>query len=47
MQSWTATKRQGVTRQRSTKILKHTGNVLKEPTVKICLLILDLKSVRS
>ena len=48
MQGWTATTRHWLTRKRSTKRLKHTGNLFrKEPTVKRCLLILDLKSFRS
>ena len=48
MQGLTATTRHGVTKKRSTK--KITGNrksVQKENTVKQCLLILDLKPLRS
>ena len=38
----------GVTRKRSTKKLNHKENCLEtEPTVKRCLLILDLKPLRS
>ena len=43
MQGWTATKRYGVTRKRSTKWVKRTGNLFKKaPIVKRCLLIVDL-----
>ena len=43
MQGWTATTRLGVTRKRSTtKIKAYRKPVYKEPTVKGCLLILDL-----
>ena len=48
MQGRTATTMYGVTRKKSTK--KTTGyrkSVQKEPTVKICLLIMDLKPLRS
>ena len=45
MQGWAATRRHRVTRKRCKKILKHTRK--KEPTVKTCLLILDLKPFRS
>ena len=47
MQGWTATTRHGVTRKRNTKKLKHRKSVQKEPTVQICLLIIDLKPFRS
>ena len=48
LQDWTATTRDGVTRKRSKKILKHTGNLLrKNLQLKRCLLILDLKPFRS
>ena len=48
MQGWTATSRHGVTKKRSTKRLKHTENLLrKNHAVKWCLLILDLKPLRS
>ena len=30
MQDWTATTRHGVKRQRTTKILKHTGNLVRK-----------------
>ena len=43
MQGLTATTRYGVTRKRSTKRLKHTGNLF---TVNRCQLILDLKPFR-
>ena len=39
--------RHGVTRKRNAKILKPTGNLLKEPRVRRCLLILGLKPLRS
>ena len=42
MQGWTATTRHGVTRKEAQK-----RSVSKEPTVKTCLLILDLKPLRS
>ena len=46
MLGWTTTKRYGVTRKRSTKIFKHTGNLYKEePTIKSDLLILDLQPI--
>ena len=46
MQGWAATTRYGVTRRR-TKILKQTRKLLqKEPIVKRCLLIVELKSCR-
>ena len=45
MQGWTATERHGVTRQKSTKRLKHPGNLFRKNVQLIgCLLILDLKS---
>ena len=42
MQGWTVATRLGVTGKRSTKRLKHTGNIYKDPRVNSCLLILDL-----
>ena len=48
MQGWTAAMRHGVTRKRSTKkIAAYRKSVYKEPTVKRCLLILDVKPLRS
>ena len=48
MQGRTATTRHGVTRKKSTKkITGYRKSVQKEPAVKICLLILDLKPLRS
>ena len=47
MQSGTVTTRHGVTKKRSTKRLKHAGNLFRKPTVKRCLSILDLKPLRS
>ena len=47
MQGWTAIPRHGVTRKRSTKRLRYTGNVFREPTVNRCLLILDLKAIKA
>ena len=47
LQGWTVTKRHRVTTKRSTKRLKQTKICLKKPTVKMYLLILDLKSLRS
>ena len=38
-------KKGGVTRKRSTKKLKHTGNLFRENPVTRCLLILDLKAI--
>ena len=43
----TATARDGVKRKRSTRTLKHTGNLFRRSRVKRCLLILDLKLFRS
>ena len=42
MQGWTATTRHGVTRKRSTKRLKHTGNLSRKN-----LQLIDLKPFRS
>ena len=47
LQGWAATTSHIVTRKRSIKRLKHTGNVYKWPRVKRCLLLLDLKPFRS
>ena len=47
MQGWTAPTRNGVKTKRSTKKLKRTENLFKEPTVNRCLLILDLKAYKS
>ena len=49
MKDWTATTRHGVTRKKKrTKRLKaYMKPVSKEPAVKRCLLILDLKPFRS
>ena len=48
MQGRTATARHGVTRKANTKRLRHTENHFrKKPTVKRCLLILDLRPFRS
>ena len=49
MKDWTATTRHGVTRKKKrTKRLKaYMKPVYKEPAVKRCLLILDLKPFRS
>ena len=49
MQDWTATAKHGVTTKRSTKRLKHTGNLFRKNLVvkeHSCLLILDLKPFR-
>ena len=43
----TATARDGVKRKRSTRTLKHTGNLFRRSRVKRCLLILGLKLFRS
>ena len=48
MQGKTATTRHGVTRKKAQKkIAGYRKSVSKEPTVKRCLLILDLKPLRS
>ena len=47
MQGWTATTATGVTRKRSITSKEYKKSVSKEPTVKRCLLILDLKPFRS
>ena len=47
MQGCTATTTHGVTRKRNKKIKAYTKSVYKKPTVKRCLLILDLKPFRS
>ena len=47
IQGWIATTRHGVTTKRSAKRLKHTGILFRKTTVKRCLLILDLKPLRS
>ena len=49
MQGWTATIRHGVTRKKRAqkKITGYRKSVYKEPTVKKCLLILDLMPLRS
>ena len=48
MQGWTATTRRGVTRKEShKKITGYRKSVYKEHTVKRCLLIPDLKPLRS
>ena len=48
MQGWTATRRHPVTRKRSSKRLKHAENLFrKKLQLKTCLLILDLKTLRS
>ena len=45
---WTTAMRHRITRKRSTKKIKaYRKSDLKEPKVKRCLLILDLKPVRS
>ena len=46
MQGGTANVRHGVTRERNTKRLQHTGNLFRKPTVKRCLLTLDLKPLQ-
>ena len=47
MQGRTATIRHGVTRKRSTKRLKHTGNLFRKNLQLKDVLILDLKPLRS
>ena len=48
MQGWTATTRHGVTgKEAQKKITGYRKSVEKEPTIKRCLLILDLKPLRS
>ena len=47
MQGWTATKRHGVTRKKAQKRLQDTENLFTKNLVKRCLLILDLKPLRS
>ena len=48
MQSWTITMKHRVTTKRSTKRLKHTGNLVrKNLKAKRCLAILDLKPLWS
>ena len=48
MQDWTATMRHGVTRKKKHKMIKaYTKSVQKKPTIKRCLLILDLKPFKS
>ena len=48
MQGCTPTARHGVTRKEAQKkISGYRKSVWKEPTVKRCLLILDLKALRS
>ena len=48
MQGWKATTRHEVTKKKKYKKVKvYRKSVKKEPTVKRCLLILDLKTLRS
>ena len=48
MQGWTATTRHGVTKKKEHKKIKaYMISLYKEPTVNRCLLILDLKPLRS
>ena len=47
LQGWTATTRHGVTRKKNhKKITAYKKSVYKEPAVKRCLLILDLKPLK-
>ena len=48
MQGWTANTMHGVTRKKEYKKIKaYRKSLYKEPTVDMCLLILDLKPLRS
>ena len=47
MQGETATTRHGVTRKEAQKRLQDTENLFRKNLVKRCLLILDLKPLRS